>query len=288
MNLLERVLTLLRANLNTVVEKADDPEKALQQLRLDLRNQLVQVKTQVATAIAEGHRLQKRSQEKKAEMDICLKKAEQAHQQGHNDAAYRALISYETLKKQVQRYQQSQKEQEQFISTMRNALQQLEAKLAEIETTLDLLAARKRQALIQQRVFEALNKSTTSSEKEHVDKARDAILDAEARAQALADLLARDLDTQLDQLSEEQQVEQQLNDLKAKKGHTTTQPLLYEGQQQPSPLLPPQPESGEPNRKRAKTQSRPQTEPLQSTTTSDDLARLQQMLDSLQNPSSKD
>src|SRR5919109_2937678 len=112
MNLLERVLTLLRANLNTVVEKADDPEKVLRQLQLDMRNQLVQVKTQVATAIAEGHRLQKRSQEKKAEADMWQKKAEQATKQGHDDIARRALFNCRNLTKQVERYQQSQKEQE--------------------------------------------------------------------------------------------------------------------------------------------------------------------------------
>lgn len=286
MNLLERVLTLLRANLNTVVEKADDPEKVLQQLRLDMRNQLVQVKTQVATAIAESHRLQKRSQEKKAEAEIWFKKAEQAIQQGHDDVARRALTSYNDLNKQVQRYQQSLKEQEQFVSTMRGALRQLEAKYAEVETTLDLLATRKRRALIQQRAFEALNKAGKSPEKEHADKARDAVLDAEARAQALADLHARDLNTQLNQLSEEQRIEQQLNALKAKK-ETTEQPLLHEGQQQTSSLLSPQPKSGEPSRKRARAQSRPQTEPLQPTTTPDD-TYLQQLLDSSQNPSSKD
>lgn len=288
MNLLERVLTLLRANLNTVVEKADDPEKVLQQLRLDMHNQLVQVKTQVATAIAEGHRLQKRSQEKKAEADIWLKKAKQAAQQGQDDVARRTLASYNDLNKQVQRYQQSQKEQEQFVSTMRNALRQLEAKFAEVETTLDLLAARKRNALVQQRVFDALNKSGKLPEKERADKARDAVLDAEARAQALANLHARDLNTQLDQLSEEQLIEHQLHELKTQKGLSTTQPLLHEGQRQPSSLLSPQPKSSEPSRKRAKAQSRPQTEPLQSTTTSDDLAYLQELLDSSQNSSSKD
>ena len=76
MNLLERVLTLLGANLNSMIEKADDPERVLRQLQLDMRNQLVQVKTQVATAIAEGHKLQKRSKEKTAEAEIWLKKAE--------------------------------------------------------------------------------------------------------------------------------------------------------------------------------------------------------------------
>jgi len=252
-----------------------------------MRNQLVQVKTQVATAIAESHRLQKRSQEKKAEAEMWLKKAEQAIQQGLDDIARRALASHNDLDKQIQRYQQSLKEQEQFVNTMRSALRQLEAKFAEVETTLDLLETRKRRALIQQRAFDALNKSGKLPEKERTDKARDAVLDAEARAQALADLHARDLNTQLDQLSEEQLIEQQLNALKAQKGLTTSQPLLHEGQQQTSSLLSPQPKSSEPSRKRARTQSRPQTEPLQSNTTPDD-AHLQQLLDSLQNPPSKD
>ncbi len=80
MNLLERVLTLLRANLNAVVEKSDDPEKTLRQLQLDMRNQLVQVKTQVATAISESRKLQGRAGEKRAEADSWYKKAEHAVQ----------------------------------------------------------------------------------------------------------------------------------------------------------------------------------------------------------------
>src|SRR6266513_2424915 len=76
MNLLERVLTLLGANLNSMIEKADDPEKVLKQLQLDMHNQLVQVKTQVATAIAESHKLQNRSKEKTAEAEVWMRKAE--------------------------------------------------------------------------------------------------------------------------------------------------------------------------------------------------------------------
>ena len=74
MNLLERVLTLLRANLNTVAEKSEDPEKTLRQIQLDMRNQLVQVKTQVATAIAEERKLEKRSQELLGEAALWLKR----------------------------------------------------------------------------------------------------------------------------------------------------------------------------------------------------------------------
>src|ERR1017187_10445496 len=139
MNLLERVLTLLRANVNTMMEKADDPEKVLRQLQLDMHNQLVQVKTQVATAIAESHKLQHRGKEKATEAETWLKKAEQAIQQNNDDDAREYLGHYNDTLKQMQRYQQQQKEQEHLVTTMRGVLRQLEAKLSEVETTIDLL-----------------------------------------------------------------------------------------------------------------------------------------------------
>src|ERR1700756_4037510 len=132
MNLLERVLTLLGANLNTVVEKADDPEQVLRQLQIDMHNQLVQVKTQVATAIAESHKLQKRGQERKGEADKWLEKAELAVQQGNDNTAREALAHYNEINRHIQRYQQLQENQEHLVGTMRNALRQLEAKIVEV------------------------------------------------------------------------------------------------------------------------------------------------------------
>jgi phage shock protein A len=287
MNLLERVLTLLRANLNTVVEKADDPEKALRQLQLDMRNQLVQVKTQVATAIAEGHKLQKRSQEKTAEANTWLKKAEQAIQQGNDDAARTALTHYNDAQRQAQRYQQQQKEQEQLVSTMRGALRQLETKISEVETTIDLLVSRKRNALIQQRVFDALSKSGTPKDKERTTKAQDAVLEAEARARALADLHKRDLDTQLDQLSEEQSIEEQLSALKARNRSAKEPPLLQGGHLHVSPLLHPQPQSNEPVRKQVESKSEHDPATADSATPKTiDIARLKKLLEARQNSSS--
>jgi phage shock protein A len=251
MNLLERVLTLVRANLNTMVEKADDPEKVLQQLQLDMRNQLVQVKTQVATAIAESHKLQNRSKEKTAEAEVWMRKAEQAIQQNNDEPARSALLHYNDIIKLAQRYQYQQKEQEELVLTMRRALRQLEAKLSEVETTIELLVARKRNALLQQRVFDTLSKTSDPKDKERAARAQDAVLEAEARARALADLHQRDPDVQLDQLSAEQIVERQLQELKAKNRSRPERPLLHEAKPQPSPLLHPQPQEGEPAKKRA-------------------------------------
>ena len=251
MNLLERVLTLVRANLNTMVEKADDPEQILKQLQLDMRNQLVQVKTEVATAIAESHKLQNRSKEKTAEAEVWMRKAEQAIQQDNDEAARAALTRYNDIIKLVRRYQNQQKEQEELVLTMRRALRQLEAKLSEVETTIELLIARKRNALLQQRVFDTLTKTGDPKDKERAARAQDAVLEAEARARALADLHQRDPDVQLDQLSTEQMVERQLRDLKAKDHSQQQRRLLHEAQPHPSPLLHPLPQEGEPAKKHA-------------------------------------
>jgi len=252
MNLLERVLTLLRANLNAMVEKADDPEKVLQQLQLDMRNQLMQVKTQVATAITEGRKLQSRAKEKKAEAEIWHKKAEQAILHNNDAAARSALSRYNEVIKQAQRYQQQQQEQEQLVSTMKGVLQQLEAKISEVETTIELLAARKRNALLQQRVYDALNKSGGPKETERANLVQDTIMEAEARARAMADLHQRDLDVQLEHLS----LEQQLDELKATKRLAKELPLLHEGNPHLSPLIPSQPQENTPARKHPEMKSK--------------------------------
>ena len=65
MALLERVGTLVRANLNDLIDKAENPEKMIKQVILDMQNQLMQVKTQVAIAIADQHLLSKKPQQKR-------------------------------------------------------------------------------------------------------------------------------------------------------------------------------------------------------------------------------
>ncbi len=280
MNLLERVLTLLRANLNSIVERADDPEKVMQQLQIDMRNQLMQVKTQVATAISESRKLRSRVKEKKAEADAWHRKAEHAIQQNNDVAARSALSRYNEIIKQTQRYQQQQQEQEQLVSTMKRVLQQLEAKISEVETTIELLATRKRNALLQQRVFDALKKSDEIRDSGQAERAFDSLMESEARANAMADLHHRDLDVQLEQLSQEQLLEQQLNALKAKKSSRMETPLLQEGNPHRSPLIPPQPHKNAPARKRPVTKS---TEPEPSDTQSDakelDITQLKKLME---------
>src|ERR1700691_4167091 len=91
MALLERVSTLLRANLNDLIEKAENPERLLKQLVLDMENQLMQVKTQVAIAIADEHLLERKRKEHEDEAAEWKRKAELAVAKGDDNLARAAL-----------------------------------------------------------------------------------------------------------------------------------------------------------------------------------------------------
>lgn len=285
MNLLERVLTLLRANLDSVAEKSDDPEKALRQLQLDMRNQLVQVKTEVARAIAEGHVLQKRIQTRQAEADTWLKKAELAVQQGNDTVARQALIHYNSTNHIVSRYRQQKKEQEQLVRTLRHALQKLDEKITEVDTTIDLLATRKRNALIQQRVFEALQKA--GHKDPDTTRVQEVLLNDEARAQALANLDRHDSEAELARLSSEQTVEQQLSTIKIQQQSPEKPEDNEIRQPKTGPLTPLPSDNWTSNKKRVRPRARNIPQSTEISTDKDlDLEYLKKLLDAPQHSNS--
>ena len=100
MALLERVSTLIRANLNDLIDKAEEPEKMIKQVILDMQNQLMQVKTQVAIAIADQHLLEKKQVENREKSTTWMRKAELAVDKKQDDLARAALersMSYQQM-----------------------------------------------------------------------------------------------------------------------------------------------------------------------------------------------
>src|SRR5260370_41682651 len=98
MALLERVSTLVRANLNDLIDKAEEPEKMIKQVILDMQNQLFQGKTQVAIAIADQHLLEKRHKENEEKTVEWMRKAELAVSKKEDDLARAALHRVESYR----------------------------------------------------------------------------------------------------------------------------------------------------------------------------------------------
>jgi phage shock protein A len=155
MALLERVSTLLRANLNELIEKAEDPERMLKQIVLDMENQLMQVKTQVAIAIADEHLLEKKRVEHTEQAAEWRRKAELAVQKGHDDLARAALeraLSHDQL---VAGFTTQAEDQKHEADNLRQALRKLEQKLGETRAHCEMLVAEHRRAKVVGRATEA-------------------------------------------------------------------------------------------------------------------------------------
>src|SRR5262249_44709415 len=106
MALLERVATLVRANLNDLIDQAEEPEKMIKQVILDMQNQLLQVKTQVAIAIADQHLLEKRQKENEDKVAEWMRKAELAVGKQQDDLARAALQRVESYRDLLENFAQ--------------------------------------------------------------------------------------------------------------------------------------------------------------------------------------
>jgi phage shock protein A len=146
MALLDRVTTLIKANLNDLVDKAEDPEKLLKQLLLDMQNQFMQVKTQVAIAIADQHLLEKKQQESLDAQKDWLRKAELAVSKNEESLARVALERSITYEEAAKSFAQQIEDQAHQLQMLRDALHRLEQKITETKAKTEILIAQHRRA----------------------------------------------------------------------------------------------------------------------------------------------
>lgn len=221
MALLERVGTLLRANVNDLIDKAEDPEKLLKQLVLDMENQLMQVKTQVAIAIADEHLLEKKRAEHEASVTEWQRKAEMAVRKADDGLARAALERSLSAKQMATGFAQQLEDQKVEVETLKNALRHLEQKLQETRSRCDLLIAEHRRARVvgrAQQAREAIGKSDRSTS---IDRMKRRIDTEDARNSATRELMDHDsLEDRFAALEREDQIEELLKNLKEQHAKT--------------------------------------------------------------------
>jgi phage shock protein A len=216
MALLERVTTLIKANVNDLVSKAEHPEKLLKQLLLDMENQLMQVKTQVAIAIADQHLLEKKRKENLDMQQDWVRKAELALSKGDEALARMALdrsLTYETA---AHNFSQQVDDQAHQVELLKTALHRLEQKMAETRAAAELLTARHRRAKVAERAgVAALGEIERDSA---FQRMRDQVSEAEAIGEGHLIVAGDSAEKRLEDLERQDKVERLLGSLKAKTG----------------------------------------------------------------------
>src|SRR5438874_1812255 len=217
MAVLERVATLVRANLNDLIDRAEDPEKMLKQVILDMQNQLLQVKTQVAISMADQHMLEKKQTEQQDKAAEWMRKAELAIDKGQEDLARAALERYQSFTQLAAGYAQQVSDQRLQVETLRGALGKLEQKLAEAHAKSDLLVAQHRRARALGKATDAQLAIGDRSNVASFDRLRQKVNHAEAVSQAKSELVSDDVDRRFEALEKENEVDRLLEALKARR-----------------------------------------------------------------------
>jgi phage shock protein A len=218
MPLLERVSTLVRANLNDLIDKAEEPEKMIKQVILDMQNQLLQVKTQVAIAIADEHLLEKKKVENEDKVQEWMRKAELAVDKKQDDLARAALLRVESYREMSANFTQQVEDQKAQVENLKSALRNLEQKLAEANAKADVLIAQHRRARAASRANDAHGQLVGSAKSATFDRMKRKVAREEAVGQAKAEILADDVENRLAALEKEDRIEQLLTELKTKRG----------------------------------------------------------------------
>lgn len=217
MNILQRITTLLRANINDLIDRAEDPEKMIKQLVQDLQNQLIQTKTVVAQSLADQYVLERKLAAVTEEAQTCENRAQLAVDNQNDDLARTALQRMNSLNKSAAEMERQLDQQRKETEMLKQALAQLETKIGEVSRERDLLLARHRRATAKERII----KSQSQVSADRVDELLDAITGyvdrSEASARAYAELASENDNQRLQMLEEKDKLDRQLADLKARR-----------------------------------------------------------------------
>jgi phage shock protein A len=222
MGMFDRFATMVRSNLNDLISRAENPEKMLNQLIVDMRSQLDKARQQVAQAIADEKKLEADSLAQKKQAEDWERRAMLAVQEGRDDLAKQALMRYNEALQGAQQLHETWVKSKTETESLKASLRQLNDKIEEAKRKKNILIARARRAEAQQRIQETLSGMGDKSAFESFERMQEKIEANERKAIASAELnqeMSGDsLAKQFEQLEYHGSSDQQLLELKAKMG----------------------------------------------------------------------
>src|SRR5918999_4795389 len=163
MGIFDRFSSLLRSNINDLISRAEDPEKMLNQILVDMRGQLVKAKQQVASAIADEKRLRDQTDGEYRQAEEWERRAMLAVQENHDDLAKQALVRQSEHLQHAQQLEQTWQAHRLETEKLKNSLRDLHDKNEEAKRKKNLLVARQRRAQAQKRITETMSSLSEKS-----------------------------------------------------------------------------------------------------------------------------
>ena len=208
MGLIDRILRVFRANINSLIKGAEDPEKILEQTVKEMQDNLVQLRQGVAQAIATQKRTERQAAQAQSTAEEWYRRAQLALQQGNESLAREALTkrkAYQDTATELFNHIDGQKT---VVAQLKKNMQGLELKISEAKTKKDMYIARARSAQASYRLQEMLGDVT--SKQNAFERMEEKVLEIEAQSEAAALSGTDNLENKLNALEQSKEIDSEL------------------------------------------------------------------------------
>jgi len=188
MGIFSKLSTLIKSNINDLISRAENPEKMLNQIILDMRDQLAKAKREVAAAIADERKLKSQLEAEVKQARDWQHRAMLAVKEGRDDLAKQALIRQKEHTERAQVLQGTWESQAAETEKLKGSLRQLNDKIEEAKRKRNLLIAKQKRAQAQRRIHETMSGLSDTSAFEAFNRMADKIEEEERRSLAEAEV----------------------------------------------------------------------------------------------------
>jgi phage shock protein A len=188
MGIFSRLMTVIRANINALIGKAEDPAKVLEQSLLDMRTSLAKTKQDVAAAIADEKKLQGQVEREKKQGEDWERRAMLAVNEGRDDLAKQALMRHAEHLQNAQQLHETWIRHKGDTEKLKDSLRQMNDRIEELKRKKNVLVARQKRAEAQRRIQETMSTMGDQSAFDTFQRMEEKIDDMERQAIAAAEL----------------------------------------------------------------------------------------------------
>ena len=214
MEVINRILRVIRANFNSLVSNAEDPEKILEKAFMEMQENLVQLRQGVAQAIATQKRTERQAAAGESQSEEWCRRAQLALQQGNETLAREALTKRKFYQETATTLTNQIQQQQDIVAKLKQDMRTLELKLAEVKTKKDMYIARARSAEASYRLQEMLTGTSDTSSLGALERMEEKVLQIESQSEAMNLLGSDDLERKIASLNADQDIDTELTAMK--------------------------------------------------------------------------
>jgi len=221
---------VIRANINSLVGAAEDPEKILEQAVMDMQEDLVQLRQAVAGAIAAQKRTERQCSQAESTAAEWYQRAQLALQKGEENLAREALTRKKSYQETATAMKASLGQQNAVVTQLKENMRALESKISEAKSKKDMYIARARSAKASERLQEMMGNLNTGSALSAFERMEEKVMQLESRSEAIAELGTNDLEKKFLSLEGAEDVDTELAAMKAQMLPGNNTPKLPSGE----------------------------------------------------------